>query len=92
MIIKIKQTNKQTNKKTKTKKKKEKEKEKKRKEKKTKQNKTKQNKTKQKQKQKKGPFHWLAVDCTIFHTAKQPSSFKMTAVEMASRTVFPPGP
>ena len=28
----------------------------------------------------------------LFFTLQQPSSLKMTAVEMASRTVFPPGP
>ena len=55
MIKKINQTNKQTNKKRKKKEKKKKKKKKR-----------KENKTKT---EKKGPFHWLAVYCTIFHPA-----------------------
>ena len=57
MIKKINQTNKQTKRQN------------------TKQNKTKQNKAKQnknRKRNKKGPFHWLAVDCTIFHPANNP--------------------
>ena len=56
-------------------------------------NKTKQNKNrkkKQKQKQKRARSTDLRLTA-LFFTLQQPS-FKMTAVEMASRTVFPPGP
>ena len=59
-VLKKNQTNK------KTKKKKKKKKEKKRKKEKRKQNKKRK---KKKKKKKKGPFHWLAVDGTIFHPA-----------------------
>ena len=77
MIKKINQTNKQTNKKTK---------------KKQKQNKNRKNTTKkQEQKQKRARSTDLRLTA-LFFTLQQPSSFKMTAVEMASRTVFPPGP
>ena len=61
--------------------------------KKTKQNKTKQKQKKQtkKQKQKRARSTDLRLT-TLFFTLQQPSSFKMTAVEMTSLTVFPPGP
>ena len=53
--------------------------------------KTKQKQKKQKQKQKRARSTDLRLTAQFF-TLQQPSSFKMTAVEMASRTVFPPGP
>ena len=75
-----KQTNKQKDKKAKTKQKKKQQQQ--------------QNKTKQKQKKqnKKGPRSTNLPLTALFFTLQQPSSFKMTAAEMASRTVFPPGP
>ena len=54
---------------------------------KTKQNKTKTEKKKQKQKQKRARSTDLRLTA-LFFTLQQPSSFKMTAVEMASRTSF----
>ena len=53
--------------------------------------KKKKNKTKQKQKQKQKQKRARSTDLrstALFFTLQQPSSFKMTAVEMASRTVF----
>ena len=54
--------------------------------------KTKNKNRKNKNKNKKGPVPLTCGSTALFFTLQQPSSFKMTAVEMASRTVFPPGP
>ena len=81
MIKKNNQTNKKTKNKNKTK----------QKEKKEKQNKTK-TETKKKKKKEKERARSTDLRLTALFFTLLPSSFKMTAVEMASRTVFPPGP
>ena len=78
MIKKIKQTNKNTKKKQTNKQTKTK----------TKTEKQNKNKNKNKKRTRSTDLRLTA----LFFTLQQPSSFKMTAVEMASRTVFPPGP
>ena len=57
--------------------------------------KTKQKKKKRTKQQKQKQKRTRSTDLrstALFFTLQQPSSFKMTAVEMASRTAFPPGP